>query len=161
MAELKQQLRSDLSEAMKARETVRVSALRMALAAVSNEEVAGSSSRELTDDEVRSVLAREAKKRREAAEAYTRAGRAEQAAAEQAENDVLAGYLPTALDDEQLATLVAEAVDEVAAELGECPGPRQMGRVMKAAQARVSGRAEGARVASSVKVALADQAARP
>lgn len=155
MAELKQQLRSDLSQALKQRETTRVATLRMALAAVSNEEVAGSSSRELSDDEVRAVLAREAKKRREAAEAYSGAGRGEQAAAEQAEGEVLAGYLPAQLGDDELEALVAEVIDEVAAGLGERPGPRQLGPVMKAAKVRVSGRAEGARLAATVKAALA------
>lgn len=156
MTELKQRLRADLSAAIKARDPERVSALRMALAAVSNEEVSGDAARELSDDQVRAVLGRETKKRREAAEAYSGAGRAEQAAAEQAEAEVLREYLPAQLDDEALADLVAQAVDEVAAELGERPGPRQMGRVMKSAQARVAGRAEGARVAAAVKAALAE-----
>ncbi|MGH4020817.1 MAG: GatB/YqeY domain-containing protein [Pseudonocardiaceae bacterium] len=155
MAELKDRLRADLSSAIKARNTTTVATLRMALAAVRTEEVAGSSARELTDDEVVAVLAREAKKRRESAEAFTGAGRDELAAQERAEGEVLAGYLPTQLGDEDLAELVAAAVDEVAAQLGERPGQRQMGQVMKVATGKVAGRAEGARVAATVRAALA------
>ncbi|MGH3980286.1 MAG: GatB/YqeY domain-containing protein [Pseudonocardiaceae bacterium] len=155
MAELKDRLRADLSSAIKARNTTTVATLRMALAAVRTEEVAGSTARELTDDEVVAVLAREAKKRRESAEAFTGAGRDELAAQERAEGEVLAGYLPTQLGDEDLAELVAAAVDEVAAQLGERPGQRQMGQVMKVATGKVAGRAEGARVAATVRAALA------
>ena len=97
MTELKAQLRTDLTTAMKARDELRTATLRMALAAVTAEEVAGKKARELTDDQVQAVLRREAKKRREAAEAFGSAGRAEQAAREQAEGEVLAGYLPAQL----------------------------------------------------------------
>ncbi|MQA14421.1 MAG: GatB/YqeY domain-containing protein [Pseudonocardiaceae bacterium] len=157
MAELKDRLRTDLATAIKARGATTVATLRMALAAISNEEVSGSSSRELTDDEVLEVLGREAKKRREAAEAYDGAGRTELAAQERAEGDVLAGYLPAQLADDELAGLVDDAVAEVTAALGEPPGPRQMGRVMKAATAKVGRRAEGGRVATAVRTALAGQ----
>lgn len=156
MAQLKDTLRADLSTAMKARDTTVVATLRMALSAVSNEEVAGSSARELSDEEVRAVLAREAKKRREAAEAFAGAGRDEQAAQERAEGDVLAAYLPAQLDDAELAALVDDAVAEVTAMLGERPGQRQLGQVMKAATAKTAGRAEGARIAAAVRAALAD-----
>lgn len=154
MSQLKGRLRADLATAMKARDTTAVATLRMALSAVSNEEVAGSAARELSDDEVRRVLEREAKKRREAAEAFAGAGRDEQAAQERAEGEVLAGYLPAQLDDAELGRLVAEAVAEVTTTLGERPGPRQMGQVMKAATAKTSGSAEGARVAAAVRAAL-------
>lgn len=154
MAELKGRLRADLTTAIKARDTTTVATLRMALSAVATEEVAGKTARELSDDEVLAVLSREAKKRREAAEAFTGAGRDELAAQERAEAEVLARYLPVQLGDEQVAQLVAEAVDEVTRQLGERPGPRQMGPVMKVVTARVAGRAEGARVAAAVRAAL-------
>jgi uncharacterized protein len=146
MAELKERLRTDLSAAMRARDNVRMRTLRMALTAITNEEVAGNAARELSDDEVLKVLAKEAKKRREAADAFGSAGRAAQAAAEQAEGRVLAGYLPAQLGDEELARIVAEVVTETGA-----PGLSSMGQVMKAVAPRVAGRAEGARVAAEVR----------
>ncbi|MCP2164591.1 GatB/YqeY domain-containing protein [Goodfellowiella coeruleoviolacea] len=155
MAELKARLKADLTAAMKNRDTTTVATLRMALAAVTNEEVAGKTARELSDDEVLRVLVREVKKRKEAAEAFAGAGRAEQAEQELAEAAVLENYLPKQLDDAELAELVEQAVAEVTEQLGERPGQRQMGQVMKAANAKVAGRAEGARVAAAVKVALA------
>src|SRR6266545_1322848 len=103
MSALKEKLRDDLSTAIKARDGVRTRTLRMALTAVTNEEVAGKQARELSDDEVVKVLAREAKKRREAADAFADAGRPEQAAAERAEGEVISDYLPTQLADEELA----------------------------------------------------------
>lgn len=140
---------------MKSKDSTRVAALRMALTAVGNEEVAGSSARELTDDDVQKVLGKEVKKRKEAAQAFADAGRAEQAEAERAEAAVLGEYLPAQLSDDELATLVDEAVAEVTSQLGEAPGPKQMGQVMKTANARVAGRAEGGRVAAAVKTRLA------
>jgi uncharacterized protein len=154
MADLKARLRTDLSVAIKSRETTRMAALRMALAAITTEEVAGDEARELSDAEVAKVLTREVKKRREAAEAFAGAGRAEQAQAERDEAAVLTEYLPKQLADDELATLVAEAVAEVTEQLGEAPGPRQMGQVMKAANAKVAGRADGGRVAAAVKSRL-------
>lgn len=154
MAELKAKLRSDLTAAMKAQDKARMAALRMALSAITTEEVAGDAARELTDDEVQKVLAREVKKRKEAAEAFAGAGREERAAAERAEGEVLTEYLPAQLDDEELGALVADAVEEVAMQLGATPGPRHMGQVMKVANAKVAGRAEGARVAAAVKARL-------
>jgi uncharacterized protein YqeY len=154
MAELKARLRADLTTAMKARDTLTTGVLRMALAAVGTEEVAGSAARELSDDEVLRVLTREVRKRREAAEAFGGAGRAAQAAGELAEADVLTNYLPRQLDDADLAAIVDRAVASVTAELGEVPGPRQMGQVMKIANAAIAGRAEGARVAALVKSKL-------
>ncbi len=154
MAELKERLRTDLAAAMKARDTTVVGTLRMALSAISTEEVAGETARELSDAEVVRVLAREARKRREAADAFAAAGREELARRERAEGEVLAGYLPAQLSDEELAVLAARAVDEVAVELGERPGPRQMGQVMKVATAEAAGRAEGSRLAAAVKSLL-------
>ncbi|MCK2237633.1 MULTISPECIES: GatB/YqeY domain-containing protein [unclassified Crossiella] len=154
MAELKAKLQADLAAAMKQKETVTVASLRMALAAISTEEVAGKTAKELTDDEVLRVLARELKKRKEAAEAFAGAGRAEQAAAEVAEGEVLSAYLPAQLSDDELAGLVSQAVAELTAQLGEKPGPKQMGQVMKAANAKVAGRADGGRVAALVKATL-------
>jgi uncharacterized protein len=146
MSGLKEKLRSDLSTAMKARDEVRTRTLRMSLTAVTNEEVSGKQARELTDDEIVKVLTREAKKRREAAEAFSQAGRDEQAAAERAENAVLEEYLPAQLSDAELAELVDAAIAETGAE-----GPRAMGQVMKALNPKVAGRAEGGRVAAAVK----------
>ena len=146
MAALKDRLRSDLTAAMKARDQVRVRTLRMALTSVAREEVAGPSARELTDDEVTKVLAREAKRRREAAEAFASAGRDEQAAAELAEEEILDGYLPAQLSDAELGSLVAAAIEETGAS-----GMRSMGQVMKVLTPRVAGRADGARVAAEVR----------
>jgi uncharacterized protein len=143
---LKEKLQADLSAAMKARDEVRTRTLRMALTAVTNEEVAGKQARELSDDEVVKVLQRESKKRREAAEAFADAGRAEQAEAERAEGVVLDDYLPTPLSDDELAELVRTAIAETGAE-----GPRAMGQVMKAVTPKVAGRADGKRVSGEVK----------
>jgi uncharacterized protein YqeY len=155
MAELKARLQADLTVAIKGRETVRAGALRMTLAALTTEEVSGKSARELSDDEVLKVITREVKKRKEAAEAFAGAGRTEQAELEQAESQVLEAYLPAQLSDDELATLVDAAVAQVAEQLGEQPGQRQMGQVMKAVNAQVAGRAEGGRVAAAVKAKLA------
>jgi uncharacterized protein YqeY len=154
MAELKNRLQADLTAAMKGREKTRTASLRMALAAITTEEVAGDSARELTDEEVLKVLARELKKRKEAAEAFGNAGRAESAQAELDEAEVLAAYLPKQLDDAELADLVDGAVAEVTEQLGSAPGPKQMGQVMKAANTKVAGRADGGRVAAAVKAKL-------
>ncbi len=154
MAHLKEQLRADLSAAMKQRDTATTGVLRMALSAVSNEEVSGKQARELSDEDVQRVLSKEAKKRDESATAFDEAGRAEQAASERAEAEVLRRYLPQAMSEEELEQLVQQTVDEVAAELGEAPGMKQMGQVMKAVNAKVAGRAEGAQVASLVKSRL-------
>lgn len=154
MADLKTRLKNDLTVAMKARETVTAGALRMALTAITNEEVSGKQARELSDDEVVKVLTREAKKRKEAAEAFAGAGRTEKAELERAELAILEAYLPAQLDDAELASIVDKAVDAVAAQLGETPGPKQMGQVMKAVNTEVAGRAEGGRVAAAVKSKL-------
>ena len=150
MSELKDRLQSDLTTAMRGRDELTTATLRMALAAITTEEVAGSSVRELSDDEVLKVLAREAKKRREAAEAFTSAGRAELAERETAEGGVLDRYLPRQLDDAAIAALVAEAVAETGA-----TGMPQMGAVMKVAQAKAAGRADGKRLSTEVRRQLA------
>jgi uncharacterized protein len=154
MAELKDRLRTDLAAAIKSRDTVTVATLRMALTAITTEEVSGSAARELSDDEVLAVLAREAKKRRESAEVFAAAGRDELATRERAEGEVLARYLPQQLGDDELMTLVGEAIDDVTGQLGKRPGFGQLGLVMKAAKAKTSGRAEGQRLATAVMAAL-------
>jgi uncharacterized protein len=146
VAELKERLRADLNAAMRARDQVRMRTLRMALTSITNAEVAGAAARDLSDDEIVKVLTREARKRREAAEAFAAAGRDEQAAAERAEGEVLAGYLPAQLSDDELAALVAAAIAETGA--SGLPG---MGLVMKTVTPRVAGRADGARVAAEVR----------
>lgn len=149
MPTIKDQLRADLTTAMKARDETRTRTLRMTLTSISNEEVSGSVAHDLTDDEVIKILAREAKRRREAAAAFADAGRDEQAAAERAEEQVLAEYLPAQLDDDELADMVAAAVAETGAS-----GPAGIGQVMKVLTPRVAGRADGSRVAALVRSQL-------
>lgn len=146
---LKERLRADLTAAMKGRDELTAATLRMALTAITNEEVAGTVARTLTDDETVKVLTREVKKRREAAEAFAGAGRPEQAERERAEGGVLSGYLPAQLSDNELNALVADAVAQTGA-----VEPKQMGLVMKALNPKIAGRAEGGRVAAAVKAAL-------
>jgi uncharacterized protein YqeY len=146
---LKATVQSDLHDAMRERDKVRSGALRMALTAITTEEVSGTTARELSDDEVLKVLAKEAKKRKEAATAYRDAGHPERAEAEEAELAVLERYLPAQLGDAELEAMVAQAVEQTGA-----TGMPQMGQVMKAAQALVAGRADGGRVAAAVKAAL-------
>jgi uncharacterized protein len=147
---VKEQLRSDLTVAMKARDELTASTLRMVLTAITTEEVAGKQARELSDDEVVKVLAREGKKRRESIEAFTAAGREELAARERAEAAVIDRYLPAQLGDDELATLVAAAIAETGAD-----GPKAMGQVMKVLTPRVAGRADGGKVAAEVRRQLA------
>lgn len=149
MPTLKDQLRADLTTAMKSKDETRTRTLRMALTSISNEEVSGSAAHELTNDEIVRILTREAKRRREAATAFEGAGRDEQAAAERAEEQVLAGYLPAQLDDAELAAMVAAAIAETGAS-----GPAGIGQVMKVITPRVAGRAEGSRVAALVRSQL-------
>jgi len=146
MPELKARLRSDLNQAMKSRDQLRTATLRMTLAAITTEEVAGAQARELSDDEVQRVITRETRKRREAAEAFDQAGRAELADRERAEGALLEDYLPKQLDDAELAELVRAAVLEAGA-----TEPRQLGAVMKLVQPRVAGRADGRRVSNEVR----------
>lgn len=147
MGLLKDRLNDDLRVAMKARDELTTSTLRMALAAVRTAEVSGTVARELTDDEVLSVLGKEAKMRREAATAFGDAGRTEQADKERAEGAVLSRYLPAQLSDEELADLVATAIAALSADSGKT----QLGAAMKAAQAAVAGKAEGGRIAAEVR----------
>ena len=146
MPELKARLQSDLNLAMKSRDQLRTATLRMTLAAITREEVAGTEARELSDDEVQRVIAKEMKKRREAAEAFDQAGRTELADRERAEGALLEDYLPKQLDDVELAELVRDAVVEAGA-----TEPRQLGAVMKLVQPRVAGRADGRRVSDEVR----------
>jgi uncharacterized protein YqeY len=146
MATLKDRLQSDLTGAMKARDELRSATLRMALTAIRTEEVAGKTARELSDDEVVTVLTREAKKRREAAEAFDQGGRPDRAERERAEGAVIDEYLPAQLGDEELAELVSVAIAEAGA-----AGPKAMGAVMKVLTPRTAGRAEGGRVAAEVR----------
>jgi uncharacterized protein len=149
-SQLKSTLRADLHTSMREHDKVRSSTLRMALTAVTNEEVSGTTARELSDDEVLKVLAKEAKKRREAATAYIEAKRPELAAKEEAELVFLEAYLPAQLSDTELQALVVQAISETGA-----TGMPQMGMVMKAATTLVAGRAEGGRIAAMVKASLA------
>jgi uncharacterized protein YqeY len=148
VSDLKDRLRADLTTSMKARDSLRSSTLRMLLTSVTTAEVAGKAQRELSDEDVVGVLSTEAKKRREAAEAYREAGRDESAAKEQAEAEIIAGYLPEQLGSAQITDLVAATIAslDVAGE-----GPRAMGRVMGALQPQVKGRADGGAVAAEVR----------
>lgn len=146
MSQLKNRLQLDLTAAMRARDEVATATLRMALTAVTNAEVAGDTAKELNDAEVVGVLQREAKKRREAAEAYDAASRPELAARERAEGEVLERYLPAQLSDAELAGLVRGAIEEAGA-----TGPQQLGAVMKLVQPKVAGRADGRRVSDEVR----------
>lgn len=151
-SDLLSRLRHDLNAAMKARDQVTVSTLRMVLSAAQVASVAGDEAVALSDAEVVAVLRSEAKRRAEAAELYEGAGRVEQAAAERAEAAVIASYLPAALDDETLASIVAEEVGVASASGAE--GPRAMGQVIKAVRERVGDGADGGRIAAAVKAAL-------
>jgi uncharacterized protein YqeY len=146
VSELKDRLQSDLTAAIRGRDEVTTATLRMALAAITTEEVAGTEARQLSDDEVLKVLAREAKKRREAAEAFGSAGRNELADRERAEGTVLDRYLPQQLDDAEVRELVAAAIAETGAS-----GMQQMGAVMRAAQEKAAGRADGKRLSTEVR----------
>ena len=143
---MKARLETDLRAAMKARDELVTSTLRMALTAVRAAEVSGKAARELSDDEVLGVLTKEAKKRREAAVAFADAGRDALATKERAEEEVLSAYLPAQLSDDDLRELVAGALAA-----GGFSGKQSMGPAMKAAQAAVAGRAEGGRVAAEVR----------
>lgn len=154
MSELKSQLRTDMTAAMKAKDSLQLATLRMLLAAVQNAEVSGAQARELSDAEVIAVLAKESKKRNESAEMYTQAGRGELAANEHAEARIIEEYLPTQLTDAEVADLADTAIAQVAEENGERPGKRQMGQVMKIATALADGKAEGARISAAVQARL-------
>ena len=152
MSDLKSTLQSYLTEAIRSRDELTAATLRMALSAVTTEEVSGTSARTLTDAEVVTVLTKEAKKRRESAAAFTDAGRPELAQREQAELGVLTRYLPEPLTEQEVAAMVAEAV-ATAAQAG-ATGMPAMGRVMKDLTARTAGRFDGGRLAGMVRAAL-------
>ncbi|MFI9405927.1 GatB/YqeY domain-containing protein [Nocardia sp. NPDC052316] len=154
MSELKAQLRTDMTAAMKAKDTLRLATLRMLLAAIQTAETAGTEARELSDAEVVAVLQKEAKKRSESAEIYTQNGRGELAANEHAEARIIDEYLPTQLNEAEVADVVDTAIAQVAEELGERPGMRQMGQVMKVATALAEGKADGSRLSAAVKARL-------
>ena len=145
---LKERLRSDLTTAIKARDDIRSSTLRMVLTSITNAEVAGKESRVLTDEDVLGVLTSESKKRREAAEAFADAGREEQAAKEKAEAAVIADYLPEQLSSKEIDALVAETIDELGV---RSDGMKAMGRVMGVLTPRTKGRADGGAVAAAVR----------
>jgi hypothetical protein len=151
VGELKNRMRADLTAAMKGREELRASTLRMALTALTNAEVAGTQARELTDDQVVDVVASEAKKRREAAAAYDSAGRADLADKERTEARILAAYLPEPLSAAEIASLVSATIER----LGVAGDSKAMGKVMGALQAQTRGRADGGAVAAEVRRQLA------
>lgn len=153
MSQLKDSIRNDMKSAMKAKEKERLTAIRSLLAAIQAEETNGAR-HELNDDDVLKVIAREIKKRRESAQVYTEAGRDELAQAELTEVSFLEAYQPEQLDDAGVSTLVDEAVAEVEAESGEPVSMKQMGNVMKAANAKAAGRVDGKRLSEAVKSRL-------
>ena len=146
---LKEKLQNDLTAAMRSRDEVKSSTIRMVLTAIKNEEVSGKEARDLTDAEIITVLSREAKKRREAAEAFEQAGAADRAAAEKAEGVVIAEYLPKQLSESEIKELITAAIAETGA-----AGPAQMGLVMKSLQPKIAGKADGGLVSGLVKAAL-------
>lgn len=154
MSTLKQKIKDDLTTAMREKDTLVVDTLRMVLAAITTEEVSGKEARELSDQEIITVLTREAKKRREASTAYKDAGRLELAEKEEAESAVISVYLPEALSEKEISEIIAKAVETTAAS-GQT-GPSAMGAVMKIVQPQVAGRADGGIVAGLVKQALSN-----
>jgi uncharacterized protein YqeY len=148
MSALKDRLRADLTTAMKARDELRSSTLRMVLTAITNAEVAGKEARELSDDDILGVLSTEAKRRREAATAFEEGGRAEMAAKEAAEGEVIAEYLPTPLTEAEISELVTAAIAQTGA---ADEGMRAMGKVMGVVTPQVKGRADGGAVAAEVR----------
>jgi uncharacterized protein len=147
---LKDSLKHDLTEAMRARDELLLSTIRLCLSAITNEEVSGKEARVLTEAEVIQVLSREAKKRRESAQAFADAKRPDRAERENAEGEVIARYLPIPLSETELASLIADAMKESGA-----AGPAGMGLVMKLLSPKIAGRADGAAVSAAVRAALA------
>ena len=145
----KNKLQADLNTAIRGRDEVTSSTVRMLLTAITNEEVAGKEKRELKDEEIITVLSREAKKRREAAEAFEAAGRVDKAAMEKSEGEVIAKYLPEQLSDADLQKMIDEAIAATGA-----AGPADMGKVMGALKPKIAGKADGATVSNLVKAAL-------
>jgi uncharacterized protein YqeY len=146
---IKEQLKLDLTEAIRSRDEIVSGTIRMVLTAITNEEVSGKEARQLSDEEVITVLSREAKKRREAAEAFAEAGRTDKATLEKAEGEVIAKYLPAQLTEADIAAMIAEAIVATGA-----AGPADMGKVMGAIKGKIAGKADGNVVSSLVKAAL-------
>lgn len=147
---LKEKLQNDLTEAIRGRDELTSGTIRMVLTAITNEEVSGKEARTLKDEEIITVLSREAKKRREASEAFEAAGRADKAATEKAEGEVIAKYLPAQLSEDEIKSLIAQAITSTGA-----AGPADMGKVMGVLKPQVAGKADGGTVSSLVKSALA------
>ena len=147
---IKETLKADLTEAIRSSDKLLSGTIRMVLTAITNEEVAGKEARVLTDDEIITVLSREAKKRREASEEFAKAGRDEKAAEEKAEGEVIARYLPAQLSEDEIKKIIADAVAKTGA-----AGPADMGKVMGAIKPLIAGKADGALVSSLVKSTLA------
>jgi uncharacterized protein YqeY len=146
---IKEQLKKDLTEAIRGRDEITSGTIRMVLTAITNEEVAGKEARVLSDEEVITVLSREAKKRREAAEAFENAGRADKSALEKSEGEVIAKYLPAQLSEADIAAIIAEAIASTGAQ-----GPGDMGKVMGAVKPKIAGKADGGLASALVKAAL-------
>ena len=151
LASIKETLKNDLTEAIRSSDKLVSGTIRMVLTAITNEEVSGKEARVLTDDEVITVLSREAKKRREASEEFAKAGRTDKAAEEKAEGEVIARYLPAQLSEDEIKALIAAAVASTGA-----AGPADMGKVMGAIKPQIAGKADGSLVSSLVKAALAN-----
>jgi uncharacterized protein YqeY len=146
---IKETLQADLTNAIRSRDEIVSGTIRMVLTAITNEEVSGKEARTLTDAEIITVLSREAKKRREAAEAFAEAGRADKAALEKAEGEVIAKYLPEHMSEDEIKKLIAAAIAQTGAS-----GPSDMGKVMGVIKSQVAGKADGATVSGLVKEAL-------
>ncbi len=146
---IKEQLKKDLTEAIRGRDEITSSTIRMVLTAITNEEVAGKEARVLSDEEVITVLSREGKKRREAAEAFENAGRADKSALEKSEGEVIAKYLPAQLSESDIAAIISDAIASTGAQ-----GPGDMGKVMGAVKPKIAGKADGGVVSALVKAAL-------
>jgi len=146
---IKEQLKKDLTEAIRGRDEITSGTIRMVLTAITNEEVAGREARVLSDEEVITVLSREGKKRREAAEAFENAGRADKSALEKSEGEVIAKYLPAQLSEADIAAIIADAIASTGAQ-----GPGDMGKVMGAVKPKIAGKADGGLVSALVKAAL-------
>jgi len=146
---IKEQLKKDLTEAIRSRDEITSGTIRMVLTAITNEEVAGKEARVLSDEEVITVLSREGKKRREAAEAFENAGRTDKAALEKSEGEVIVKYLPAQLSEADIAAIIAEAIASTGA-----AGPADMGKVMGAVKPKIAGKADGGLVSALVKAAL-------
>ncbi len=154
MGELEQRLHNDMISAMRERDKVKTETLRMAIGAIRNEKVAGKQSRALSPEEEVAVIRREVNSRKDSAEAYDQGGRPELSAKEQAEADLLSAYLPSAMTNDELISLVEAEIAATTAELGEPPTMKQMGRIVKAVAASAQGRAEGRAIAAEVRTRL-------